>query len=453
MKHKSIITDLKSTTTHIYTRKYGCSLTAQQIETHNRGLETQDKLHNFTLRYLEKTYGRKHLDRNIPKGEARHYLVNKIKDMFRTEQYERLKCKKKQWNAAVLGLSSQSANAFIENLIAQFTKHQKAIRKSQHWPKKRKDQYRKEKNREWFRHHAIGYRKESRTITVQGNNSVEVISDHHIKIPDFGVIRVRENIKNLKSRKISIIRIKKNKNNTYDFQIVFQDQHERQEIDINNDKEYAGYDWGMLNNEIWHGTDGSIIALDPEVVEKSNAYEKRINEYNNLLQTPMSAANRETILKKRQRAFAKRTNLLNEEYKRHARLLFDNNTMIVIEDLNSNSMRDESEKKTKQSKGLNKKLATVKPATMRDFIIQRANKTGKTVVLVNPKFTSQIEFGVLHEPKKIPLDVREWISEFTGRLIARDYNAAWNILFWGLYPMFHYLALKGESVKTLSRTN
>ena len=90
---------------------------------------------------------------------------------------------------------------------------------------------------------------------------------------------------------------------------------------------------------------------------------------------------------------------------------------------------------------------------MRDFIIQRANKTGKTVVLVNPKFTSQIEFGVIHEPKKIPLDVREWISEFTGRLIKRDYNAAWNILFWGLYPMFHYLALKGESVKTLSRTN
>ena len=127
--------------------------------------------------------------------------------------------------------------------------------------------------------------------------------------------------------------------------------------------------------------------------------------------------------------------------------------LAAIDGSNSNSMRDESDKKTKQSKGLNKKLAMVKPATMRDFIIQRANKTGKTVVLVNPKYTSQIEFGVIHEPKKIPLDVREWISEFTGRLIARDYNAAWNILFWGLYPMFHYLALKGESVKTLSRTN
>ena len=36
--------------------------------------------------------------------------------------------------------------------------------------------------------------------------------------------------------------------------------------------------------------------------------------------------------------------------------------------------------------------------------------------------------------KKIPLDVREWISEFTGRLIERDYNAAWNILFLGSLP-------------------
>ena len=448
-----MIDDLKSTTTHTYTRRYGCSLTAQQLEIHNRGLETQDKLHNFTLHYLEKTFGRKHLYRNIPTGEARHYLVNLIKDNFRTEQYERLNCEKKRWNADILGLSSQSANAFIENLIVQFTKHQKAIRKSQHWPKKRKDQYRKEKNREWFRHQAIGYRKKSRTITIQGNSQVEVISDHHIKIPNFGIIRVRENIKNLKGRKISTIRIKKNANDTYEFQIVFQDQHERQEIDINNDKEYAGYDWGMLNNEIWHGTDGSVITLDPEVVEKANAYEQRIKEYNNLLKTPMSAVNRKTLLNQRQRVFAKRTNLLNEEYKRHARLLLDSNSMIVIEDLNSNSMRDESDKKTKQSKGLNKKLATVKPATMRDFIIQRANKTGKTVVLVNPKFTSQIEFGVIHEPKKIPLEIREWVSEFTERLIKRDYNAAWNILFWGLYPMFHYLALKGESVKTLSRTN
>ena len=116
-------------------------------------------------------------------------------------------------------------------------------------------------------------------------------------------------------------------------------------------------------------------------------------------------------------------------------------------------MRNETGEKSKKTKGMNKKLALAKPATMRDFIIQRANKIGATVVLVNPDFTSQIEFGVLHEPKKIPLDVREWISEFTGRLIERDYNAAWNILFWGLYPEYHYLVSTGKSAKYLSRTN
>lgn len=57
------------------------------------------------------------------------------------------------------------------------------------------------------------------------------------------------------------------------------------------------------------------------------------------------------------------------------------------------------------------------------------------------------------ELRKIPLDVREWISEFTGRLIERDYNAAWNILFWGLYPEYHYLVSTGKSAKYLSRTN
>ena len=44
-------------------------------------------------------------------------------------------------------------------------------------------------------------------------------------------------------------------------------------------------------------------------------------------------------------------------------------------------------------------------------------------------------------------------SEFTGRLIERDYNAAWNILFWGLYPEYHYLVSTGKSAKYLSRTN
>ena len=155
----------------------------------------------------------------------------------------------------------------------------------------------------------------------------------------------------------------------------------------------------------------------------------------------------------KKRLYAKCTNLLNEEYRRHARLLLDGKTMIVIEDLNAKSMRNETGGKSKKTKGMNKKLALAKPATMRDFIIQRANNIGATVVLVNPNFTSQIEFGVLHEPKKIPLDVREWISEFTGRLIERDYNAAWNILFWGLYPEYHYLVSTGKSAKYLSRTN
>ena len=127
----------------------------------------------------------------------------------------------------------------------------------------------------------------------------------------------------------------------------------------------------MLNNEIWHGTDGSVIVLDPEVVEKANAYEQRIKEYNNLLQTPMSAVNRETLLNQRRRAFAKRTNLLNEEYKRHARLLLDGKTMIVIEDLNAKSMRNETGEKSKKTKGMNKKLALAKPATMRVHMVYK----------------------------------------------------------------------------------
>lgn len=43
------------------------------------------------------------------------------------------------------------------------------------------------------------------------------------------------------------MRIKYIREGEYEFQIVFTTEVERQAIDINNDKEYAGYDWGLLN--------------------------------------------------------------------------------------------------------------------------------------------------------------------------------------------------------------
>ena len=450
---KPIIHNVSETTTHTHTRRFKSFLTDEQVSKHLRGLEAQDKLHRFVLRYLEKSFGYKKLRRRYPTGKYRKVFINKLKELYMAKIYKELGLELTTWSVKHLGLSSQSANAFIADVMVQFGKYRETLIETSKWTDDEKEDYRKKHGKSWFRRHALSYDKTSRTITVQGNNQVEVLSDHHIKIPDFGDIQILQNIKNLKGSKIKIMRIKYIREGEYEFQIVFTTEVERQAIDINNDKEYTGYDWGLLNNEFWHGTDGTVIKLDERVLQRAKQYEEAIKRLDTLIQTCPNKSKLKRYKDQRKRLYAKCTNLLNEEYRRHARLLLDGKTMIVIEDLNAKSMRNETGGKSKKTKGMNKKLALAKPATMRDFIIQRANNIGATVVLVNPNFTSQIEFGVLHEPKKIPLDVREWISEFTGRLIERDYNAAWNILFWGLYPEYHYLVSTGKSAKYLSRTN
>ena len=51
---KPIIHNVSETTTHTHTRRFKSFLTDEQVSKHLRGLEAQDKLHRFVLRYLEK---------------------------------------------------------------------------------------------------------------------------------------------------------------------------------------------------------------------------------------------------------------------------------------------------------------------------------------------------------------------------------------------------------------
>ena len=65
-----------------YTRQYHISLSYQQIDLYEKAIKTQNELYQFALKYLYKTYGRKHIGRPLPFGQGINYLNNKIKAMF-----------------------------------------------------------------------------------------------------------------------------------------------------------------------------------------------------------------------------------------------------------------------------------------------------------------------------------------------------------------------------------
>jgi len=98
--------------------------------------------------------------------------------------------------------------------------------------------------------------------------------------------------------------------------------------------------------------------------------------------------------------------------------------VIVIEDLKSSNMIK------------NHKLArAIANASWRKIRVMLEYKTswyGKELIVIDPKYTSQVDFETGEIVKK-PLDVRQYTNSL-GNTLDRDINAAKNILRWGLNP-------------------
>lgn len=87
---------LPATTKYIRVRHFRVRLSATQIMKFDRNLTVENELHNYALKYLEKTYGRKHLSRPYPSTatEKRYVVKDHILPGFRQEKYGLTK-----WNA------------------------------------------------------------------------------------------------------------------------------------------------------------------------------------------------------------------------------------------------------------------------------------------------------------------------------------------------------------------
>ena len=134
---------------------------------------------------------------------------------------------------------------------------------------------------------------------------------------------------------------------------------------------------------------------------------------------------------KRQKRVDKMEKILPNEFFFH----YDTD-LLVVEDLSIKDMRREKSRNP-QTRGFNSKLSIIQPYAQVQILKQRANRLGKTLVLVDSYKTTQVEYGTLHVYKPL-LSERQWVSEYSGELIDRDLNASRNILEWGLKPSKHY---------------
>ncbi len=190
-----------------------------------------------------------------------------------------------------------------------------------------------------------------------------------------------------------------------------------------------GIDVGLI--DFYYGSDGSHIEV-PRYLRKS---EKRLKK----LQRRFSNTQKRTkkwykILKSLQKAHFK-VKCQREDFlhKQANRLLCDFD-VIVHEDLNIQGMKRRPKAKQDEGgkylpnnagakAGLNKSISDVSWGKFFDILKYKALISGKTVIAIDPKYTSQICSGCGNVVKK-SLSMRTHICPVCGLIIPRDYNSA-----------------------------
>ena len=437
-----------------YTRQYHISLSYQQIELYEKAISTQNELYQFALKYLYKTYGRKHIGRPLPFGIGINIISNKIKALFIKEKYGL-----ERWNVKKLGLSSHAANEFLKTTFTNFAQYRKRLEQARKMSDTEKYNFRmnitKDKNgkhknpkhRSWYRKGSMNFLRNNnsfRTITSQKllNGNTKLVSPHHLNVADFGEMMVFENLKNINFKEIALTKIKRLPDNTFRLQITFTREKKR----VPQDK-VVGADWNMFKNEIFRTSENKGIFIPKQVIKKASILEFEKDRFKSLRDNEYNQRGKTALWQKYQRKqaklSAKRANILTETYRTLAHKLVDDFDTIIIEKIDVFEMRKRSLSMNKrQNKGKNKRLALIKPYELSKIVESLVNRQNKTLIKVDSYKTSQVEYGTKYESKHELKEVNEdgkriYVSAYTGKEVDRDYNAALNIKEWGLYPEKH----------------
>ncbi|MCM0599082.1 hypothetical protein [Periweissella fabalis] len=154
---------------------------------HQRGLHVQNELHNYAVKYLEKTYGRKHVSRPFPQSlAAKKFLVAEIAGKFAKDCYDL-----DRWQANKIGLHSQGARLFLLTLLTNFGQYRKTLFKAFKMSSQEKMAYKNNehgnnaKHRSWYRKGSLNFLRKNnsyKTISLPDNKQIQVVSNHGIKI-------------------------------------------------------------------------------------------------------------------------------------------------------------------------------------------------------------------------------------------------------------------------------
>ena len=430
-----VVTELPEKRTRMYTRKCQVYLTDAQVAVHDRALVASNELHNYALTKLERRFGlvpgtRRRL---FPTGKWLRSVLTEIRLAFARDEYGLTR-----WSYAVIGLTAQMAEAQLVKLATNFAMYRESARSLMMVPAANQEKWSRIHGKPVWRRGSIQHIRPGdpgkQSITAPNDKSVFVLSNTTIKLPLIGLVQTcRDLSKVVKGEaKIRTITLKRVRGNKYELQMTFSETIAKVPI-----KSEVGLDWGMTGRTVFTSNSGRVIENDEAVVGRVVAIRNEISVLQERMAKTKSERKVLRLKDKIRRLHAKASNVMTNEQRRIARVIANEYDLIVLERLNSSSMRRRGRGRA-QSRGFNAKLAVVQPHSLTQAVIDAATSSGKTVILVDPYKTSRVEFetGYVHE-SKISLSVRGWPSPVDGRWVDRDINAAHNILSWGKSPSLH----------------
>ena len=426
-------------------RRYRARLTDDQLALLDDAIASQNGLFNHALTRLQRMYGPKSKRRFPGTAKAIRSLRSKLIASYLEEVGARVSkaTGKPRWNAKLLGMSSHQAQALLSKLLTNFGLYWESMdRMRSSMSPDQKEAYKKRYGRAYYTKGRIKRRDESSkpmTVITPGNGgNAIVVSQHHIKVPHFGVIRVHEWINHHKCNRIQQVGLKllrgaaDNKPAIVEIQLVIEVPIERKRPVSTQ----VGLDWGMYENTIYTESSGNKHQIPDKIVKAVDKLELEARKAQSEAQGA-SPSRRAQLLARRRHRLAKRANIIDQYYITLSNQLCATHDLIAIEGISPRGMRRRG-RGSAQSKGFNRRLAIVKPGRLSEIMTWAAQRAGTTLLKVDPYHTSQVEFGQHPSTaKKRGLSEREWTSPFTGEVIDRDVNAAKNILAWGLDPSNH----------------
>ena len=152
---------LPKTTEYIRVRRYRLVATDDLVAKFERNIEVENKIYNYVLKFLEKTYGVKHLNRPYPTTKkakvflAKDVLIPKIlKDIYGLSK----------WDGKKVGIHSQALrDEYLVSILTNFGEYRKTLISASKMSKQDKEDYKNNvhnnnpKHKSWYCKGSLNY--------------------------------------------------------------------------------------------------------------------------------------------------------------------------------------------------------------------------------------------------------------------------------------------------------